>query len=245
MRDDRKRRPRVRLRQLFERRPCARDEVGHALALGKRKLADARHPHRKRFRLAGPDLLRRQTFPSPHGHLAQRRNRHRGEPPAGAEQLTAASRTGQITRVERGERDVAQPRRLGRALRFPAGRQWNVEMTDEAPRLRQRHLAVAEQIDACPRHRAGLTAATTSSTASSASSTAAPCTSPVTAPRRRIMNAPSAVVSPIPMTSASTPDAPSTPIATTTAIAVATAGPAGPSSARNRAPCPDGAAANI
>src|SRR5688500_7457830 len=53
----------------------AREEIGHALAFGKRKVTDSAHPVTEGIRLTLADLVGRQSLPPPHRHLAQGRDR--------------------------------------------------------------------------------------------------------------------------------------------------------------------------
>src|SRR5688572_32914716 len=99
----------------------AREEIGHALALGKRKVTDSRHPVTEGVRLTLPDLVGRQSFPPPHRHLAQGRHRGWRESVRRPDDLAAPSRALEVARVERVDAQRGQPARLGGALCLAAG----------------------------------------------------------------------------------------------------------------------------
>src|SRR5687767_13058825 len=194
----------------------AREEIGHALAVGKRKVTDSAHPVTEGIRLTLADLVGRQSLPPPHRHLAQGRDRDWRESVRGADDLAAPSRALEVARVERVDARRGQPARLGGALCLAAGRERHVQVTDEAPSLGADHLAVAQQVD---QTRAYVHADTVSSTATSVISTAAPSTSPVTPPSRAATKAPTATAITTPAATVATPRPPRANTAAATAAA--------------------------
>src|SRR5207248_2761822 len=219
---------------------AALEQVRHALALGKRKLADAPHPVGERLGLARADLVGGQSLPAAHRHLAQIGHERGRQPVRRADDLAAAPRAPEVARVERGDRCAGEPARLRDALRLAARGQRHVEVADEPPRVGVRHLAVAQQID---QDRACAHAETVSSAASSASSTPAPRTSPVTPPSRPARKTPRPSALAVPTARATTPGQPRTATATTRAMASDAGAAARSSPAEKTAPCPPARAA--